>query len=283
MGPRWHVRVAARTGVKPRIGGGASPTPDRELSGMGGPGPHAYRGGHGHLRPVSRRADPAVPPRPVVAAGLEPGPVPGRGHPGAALRAAHRGAPVVVVHHPVMGRFPWAPELGEGVAGTAAPPDDRVPRGAGVHRDPAAPAARHGRGGGNAAAAAPPLLPLHLLMIVFLAVPVFTGIQRHRLRATAGVLIPPQPVIPHRLSATGIVAMARARATWRQLVYHLLAGPALAAAPSPCSGCGWRESFTPWGTATRGPVPRGPCSGAASPRRSPGPCRPSPISRWTPT
>jgi signal transduction histidine kinase len=73
-------------------------------------------------------------------------------------------------------------------------------------------------------------VPLLLLMIVFLAVPVFTGIQRHRLRATAGVLIPPQPVIPDRLSATGIVAMARARATWRQLVYHLLAGPALAAA-----------------------------------------------------
>src|ERR1017187_776040 len=152
MGPRWHVRVAARTGAGPRIGGEASPTPDREPSCMGGPGPHAYRGGHGHLRPVSRRADPAVPPRPVVAAGLEPRPVPGRGHPGAALRAAHRGAPVVVVHHPVMGRFPWAPELGEGVAGTAAPPDDRVPRGAGVHRDPAAPAARPGRGADPAAA-----------------------------------------------------------------------------------------------------------------------------------
>src|ERR1039457_1760254 len=152
MGPRWHVRVAARTGAGPRIRGEASPTPDREPSCMGGPGPHAYRGGHGHLRPVSRPASPAVPPRPVVAAGLEPGPVPGRGHPGAALRAAHRGAPVVVVHHPVMGRFPWAPELGEGVAGTAAPPDDRVPRGAGVHPDPAAPAARHGRGADTAAA-----------------------------------------------------------------------------------------------------------------------------------
>jgi signal transduction histidine kinase len=75
----------------------------------------------------------------------------------------------------------------------------------------------------------PPLLLLAGLTIVFLAVPLLTAIQRHRLRATAGVLIPAQPVIPDRLSAQGIVAAARARATWRQLAYHLLAGPALAA------------------------------------------------------
>ena len=74
-----------------------------------------------------------------------------------------------------------------------------------------------------------PLLLLAGLTIVFLAVPLLTAIQRHRLRATAGVLIPAQPVIPDRLSAQGIVAAARARATWRQLAYHLLAGPALAA------------------------------------------------------
>jgi signal transduction histidine kinase len=74
-----------------------------------------------------------------------------------------------------------------------------------------------------------PVPPL-ILVIVFLAVPVFTGIHRHRLRATAGVLIPPQPVMPDRLTPRGIVAAARAPATWRQLGYHLLAGPALAAA-----------------------------------------------------
>ncbi len=74
-----------------------------------------------------------------------------------------------------------------------------------------------------------PIPPL-ILVIVFLAVPLFTGIHRHRLRATAGVLIAPQPVMPDRLTPRGIVASARAPATWRQLGYHLLVGPALAAA-----------------------------------------------------
>ena len=71
---------------------------------------------------------------------------------------------------------------------------------------------------------------LFLLVIMFLAVPALTGIHRHRLRATAGVLIPAQPVIPRRLSGRGIVAAARSQATWRQLGYHLLAAPALAGA-----------------------------------------------------
>ncbi len=76
-----------------------------------------------------------------------------------------------------------------------------------------------------------PRWPLALLglAIVFLAVPLLTGIHRHRLRVTAGVLIPAQPAVADRLSVQGIVAVARMRATWRQLVYHLLAGPALAA------------------------------------------------------
>jgi signal transduction histidine kinase len=74
------------------------------------------------------------------------------------------------------------------------------------------------------------LLPLVGLVAVFLAVPVLTEMHRHRLRATAGVVIPAQPVIPDRLSLPGMVAAARSRATWRQLGYHLLAAPALAAA-----------------------------------------------------
>ena len=80
------------------------------------------------------------------------------------------------------------------------------------------------------AVTAHPRWPLSLLglVIVFLAVPLLTGIHRHRLRTTAGVMVPAQPVIPDRLSARGIVAVARARATWRQLGYHLLAAPALA-------------------------------------------------------
>jgi signal transduction histidine kinase len=76
--------------------------------------------------------------------------------------------------------------------------------------------------------------PLHLLWLVetgavFLAVPTLTRMDHHRVRVTAGVEIPPLPAIPGRLSAQGISAAARSRATWRQLGYHLLAGPALAA------------------------------------------------------
>ncbi len=76
--------------------------------------------------------------------------------------------------------------------------------------------------------------PLHLLWLleaaaVFLAVPALTRMHRHRVRVTAGTEIPPQPAIPGRLSARGVSAAARSRATWRQLGYHLVAGPALAA------------------------------------------------------
>jgi len=73
-----------------------------------------------------------------------------------------------------------------------------------------------------------PLAPVSLV-VVFLAVPVFTAMHRHRLRATAGMEIPPLPAIEHRLSPAGIAAAARSPATWRQLGYHLLAAPVLAA------------------------------------------------------
>ena len=69
------------------------------------------------------------------------------------------------------------------------------------------------------------------LMIVFLAVPLLTRMQRHRLHITAGMDIARQP------ARSGIVAAARSRATWRQLGYHLLAGPALAAAAIAAVGC----------------------------------------------
>jgi signal transduction histidine kinase len=68
------------------------------------------------------------------------------------------------------------------------------------------------------------------LVIIFLAVPLLTSVQRHRLRVTTGVVIAPQPVIARRLSGPGIVAAARSQATWRQLGYHLLAGPVVAVA-----------------------------------------------------
>ena len=54
--------------------------------------------------------------------------------------------------------------------------------------------------------------------------------HRHRLRTTAGVDIPPQPAIEHRWTPAGLASYARSPATWRQLGYHVLAAPALAAA-----------------------------------------------------
>ena len=74
-----------------------------------------------------------------------------------------------------------------------------------------------------------PLGPVSLIA-VFLAVPALTAMQRHRLRVAAGVQIPPQPALEHRWSLTGIAASARSPATWRQLGYHLVAAPLLAAA-----------------------------------------------------
>jgi signal transduction histidine kinase len=73
-------------------------------------------------------------------------------------------------------------------------------------------------------------IPLLFLVLVFLAVPALTWVHRQRLRATADVDIPPQPRIPKRLTWDGIGVTARTRATWRQLAYHLLVGPALAGA-----------------------------------------------------
>ena len=74
-----------------------------------------------------------------------------------------------------------------------------------------------------------PLAPVSLIA-VFLAVPALTAMHRYRLRVTAAVEIPPQPPIEHRWSKAGLEAYARSPATWRQLGYHLVAAPVLAAA-----------------------------------------------------
>ena len=68
------------------------------------------------------------------------------------------------------------------------------------------------------------------LLVGYLLLPALTGIQRHRLRATAGIEIPRQPPVPGRLTPGGVVAAARSQATWRQLGYHLVAAPLLALA-----------------------------------------------------
>ncbi len=80
------------------------------------------------------------------------------------------------------------------------------------------------------------LLPLGGLVVMFLAVPMLTRVQRHRLRATAGVEIPPQPTIEHRLRWPEIAAAARSQATWRQIGYHLLVGLLLAGAAAAAVG-----------------------------------------------
>jgi hypothetical protein len=66
-------------------------------------------------------------------------------------------------------------------------------------------------------------------VVMLLFVPLFTRVQRHRLRAV-GVVIPPQPKRPGLLRPGGITAALRAQSTWRQVTYHVLAAPALAGA-----------------------------------------------------
>ena len=66
--------------------------------------------------------------------------------------------------------------------------------------------------------------------LIFLLTPVLTRVHRHRLRATAGVEIPPQPNWLTLLTRQGLTAVARSQATWRQIYYHVLVAPLLAVA-----------------------------------------------------
>jgi signal transduction histidine kinase len=73
------------------------------------------------------------------------------------------------------------------------------------------------------------------LTAIFALSPVLTWVQRHRLRATAGVEIPPQP----KRRGTFWVRFAllvQSPATWRRLSYHLLAAPLLAVAAAVAVG-----------------------------------------------
>jgi signal transduction histidine kinase len=79
------------------------------------------------------------------------------------------------------------------------------------------------------------LLWLACAVVIAALVPVLTRVQRHRLRATAGVDIPPQPK-RGLLTWRGIADVARSQATWRQISYHLLAAPALATAAAAAVG-----------------------------------------------
>jgi signal transduction histidine kinase len=66
-------------------------------------------------------------------------------------------------------------------------------------------------------------------VVLLLLVPALTRIQRHRLRAS-GVVIPPQPRRPGPVTPRGVASTLRSQPFWRQVGYHLLAGPLLAVA-----------------------------------------------------
>jgi signal transduction histidine kinase len=74
------------------------------------------------------------------------------------------------------------------------------------------------------------LLWLAGVLLIFLLTPTLTRMHRHRLRTMAGVEIPPQRKWRGLLTRRGITAVVRSESTWRQLFYHLLIAPVLAAA-----------------------------------------------------
>jgi signal transduction histidine kinase len=85
-------------------------------------------------------------------------------------------------------------------------------------------------------------LPLLFLVAGLLAVPLLGRLHSHRLRATAGVVVSPPPIMPNGLGGPAIRAALRSPVTWRQVGYHFLAGPALAAASALAFGmwlAGW--------------------------------------------
>jgi len=74
------------------------------------------------------------------------------------------------------------------------------------------------------------VLPLLVLVVALLAVPLLSRIHCHRLRATAGVVLSPQPIMPNGLTVAAIRQAMRSPNTWRQVGYHFLVAPALAVA-----------------------------------------------------
>jgi signal transduction histidine kinase len=79
------------------------------------------------------------------------------------------------------------------------------------------------------------LVTILLIAAMFLVIPLLTRVHRQRLRVTAGVEIPPQPR-RDLLTARGLVTALRSQALWRQVCYHALAAPALAAAAAVALG-----------------------------------------------
>ncbi|HEX4090374.1 MAG TPA: sensor histidine kinase [Trebonia sp.] len=91
-----------------------------------------------------------------------------------------------------------------------------------------------------------PALPVALIAAFYallLLLPVLTDVHRHRLRVTAGIVIAPQPRGQNRWpTRRAIAAAARSQDAWRQVFYHLVAAPALAAAAMAAIGT-WLASI----------------------------------------
>jgi len=73
------------------------------------------------------------------------------------------------------------------------------------------------------------LLLLPGAVVAVLAMPLLGRIHRHRLRTTAGVVIPPQPFIPNGPGFSLLLTTARSPVAWRLVGYYFLAAPALGA------------------------------------------------------
>ena len=91
-----------------------------------------------------------------------------------------------------------------------------------------------------------PVWPVALVAACYallLLLPVLTQVHRHRLLVTAGIRIPEHPDGLHRWpSPRTIASAARSQAAWRQVFYHLVAAPALAAAAMAAIGT-WLASL----------------------------------------
>jgi signal transduction histidine kinase len=104
------------------------------------------------------------------------------------------------------------------------------------------------------------VLWLACAVVIFALIPVLTRVHRHRLRATADVEIPPQPKLG-LLTWPDLAAVARSRATWRQVRYHVLIAPLLAVAAAvavalwPASVVGAVAAAIEWGRHSPGYAP----------------------------
>ena len=116
-------------------------------------------------------------------------------------------------------------------------------------------------------------LPLLFLVLALLAVPLLGTIHRHRLRATAGVAISPPPIMPNGLSVAALQQAIRSPVTWRQVGYHFLVAPALAAAALAAFGVWLAGLLYTLVYAYAWALPRRACSPAASRRGRPGTSR----------